>query len=139
LVEIAGWRVKVSGIAVHTPTPRRILVEAALVHGATVFGGVGDAMSPDRIAFAIVHDARPACFVLLNWWAANRLDLHQRYFTAPLEQPHALHLVPGTAIGCVWELAVVAHERAAWVRHVLDNHDGPDFQGYLDDGLVADI
>ncbi|MGV9213033.1 hypothetical protein ACTFTM_14345 [Micromonospora sp. RB23] len=36
------------------------------------------------------------------------------------------------AIGCVWELAVLEHERAAWVRHVLTPASS-DLAGYLRD------
>lgn len=47
--------------------------------------------------------------------------------------------VTGTArdrswIGCVWELAPLAHERAAWIRHVLAP-DAPDLPAYLTDAL----
>ncbi|MGB8862348.1 MAG: hypothetical protein WCC60_24045, partial [Ilumatobacteraceae bacterium] len=35
-------------------------------------------------------------------------------------------------IGCIWELAVLEHERAAWARHVLAP-DTPDVAGYLGD------
>jgi hypothetical protein len=35
-------------------------------------------------------------------------------------------------IGCVWELAVLEHERAAWVRHILSPAT-PDLDGYLND------
>jgi hypothetical protein len=34
--------------------------------------------------------------------------------------------------GCVWELAVMEHERSAWARHVL-LPDEPDLGGYLYD------
>ncbi|MFC4016965.1 hypothetical protein ACFOW4_03270 [Micromonospora sp. GCM10011542] len=34
--------------------------------------------------------------------------------------------------GCVWELAVLEHERAAWVEHVLAP-ERPDLSGYLTD------
>ncbi|MGC5022834.1 hypothetical protein [Micromonospora sp. DT47] len=41
----------------------------------------------------------------------------------PLDRP---------GVGCVWELGVLEHERAAWVRHVLAP-DRPDLDGYLAD------
>ncbi len=51
------------------------------------------------------------------------------------------HFVPVTGtdrdrswIGCVWELAPLAHERAAWIRHVLAP-DTPDLPAYLADAL----
>jgi hypothetical protein len=37
-------------------------------------------------------------------------------------------------IGCVWELAPIAHERDAWVRHMLVP-DTPDLAAYLADCL----
>lgn len=37
-------------------------------------------------------------------------------------------------IGCVWELAPLGHERAAWIRHVLAP-EHPDLDGYLADLL----
>jgi hypothetical protein len=37
-------------------------------------------------------------------------------------------------IGCVWELAPMAHERKAWVQHMLVP-DEPDLAAYLDDYL----
>ncbi|MFF0253375.1 hypothetical protein ACFYPW_12870 [Micromonospora zamorensis] len=36
------------------------------------------------------------------------------------------------AVGCVWELAVLEHERAAWVRHML-LPERPDLINYLRD------
>jgi hypothetical protein len=37
-------------------------------------------------------------------------------------------------MGCVWELAPLGHERAAWIRHVLEP-EIPDLGGYLSDVL----
>ncbi|MGP9016808.1 hypothetical protein ACT1U9_00165 [Streptomyces sp. BR1] len=37
-------------------------------------------------------------------------------------------------IGCVWELPPVAHERDAWVRHMLAPEE-PDLAAYLTDSL----
>ncbi|MEV3988080.1 hypothetical protein AB0J57_04160 [Streptomyces sp. NPDC049837] len=43
----------------------------------------------------------------------------------PLERPW---------IGCVWELPPLAHERDAWVRHILAP-DRPDLDAYMADSL----
>lgn len=37
-------------------------------------------------------------------------------------------------VGCVWELPAMAHERTAWVRHML-SPEAPDLDGYLADTL----
>jgi len=38
----------------------------------------------------------------------------------------------GDAVGCVWELEVLLHERAAWTDHVL-NSEADDYRAYLQD------
>jgi hypothetical protein len=109
--QVAGWRLKLYGIAVHDRLPRPSLVSAALEQAAAVV--------PSREAgcgFVIAHDARPGCFVPADWWRG--VDLHQRYFQSPLDDPAAIvERTEPNAVGCVWELAVVAHEAAARARH----------------------
>lgn len=39
-----------------------------------------------------------------------------------------------SAVGCIYELGVLAHERSAWVRHML-MPEKPDLDGYLADLL----
>jgi hypothetical protein len=133
--EVADWQVKVYGIAWKGEGPRPSLIEAgirsarqALPAPAWRCGEEG----PDRygVGFCVVHDASDRCFVLVHWWAAEN-ELHQRMFSAPLEQPDALAPHTTEAIGCVWELAVTDFERRAWLRHVLTNPGGPDLDAYL--------
>jgi hypothetical protein len=45
---------------------------------------------------------------------------------------------PADPIACVWDLSIVAHEREAWIRHVLAA-DVPDLNAYLDDQLDAEV
>ena len=40
---------------------------------------------------------------------------------------------------CVWEMAILWHERNAWVKHVLMKNENPDFEGYLNEQLNQDI
>ncbi|NJC72149.1 hypothetical protein HC031_20865 [Planosporangium thailandense] len=51
--EIAGWSLKVYGIAAHDPVPRSSLVAAALEHAADVL----PATQPGH-GFVIAHEAR---------------------------------------------------------------------------------
>lgn len=37
---------------------------------------------------------------------------------------------------CIWELEVVIHERKAWIAHILQQPDSPDFGAYLNDTLT---
>ena len=122
---IGGWPAKVYGMTV-TGVPSTELVSAARTIAATALPApVG------RAAFLLAHQARPACFVLVCWWSSD-IDLCQRYYRSPLNRPSALAAMPPEAAGCVWELAVTAHERDAWIRHMLDT-DQPDLASYLAD------
>ncbi len=128
-----GWRLKVYGMAAATERPRPRLVDAARTLAAQILpapGGDG----AHGVGFVVAHDARPACFVLVNWWVRG-YDLFQRYFRASLEQPEHLSELTTPAVGCVWELAVVGHERDAWVRHVLTSPADADVEAYLADAL----
>jgi hypothetical protein len=99
-----------------------------------------DGTEPDRygLGFVVVHQAGDLAFVLYDWWAGEN-EIHQRLYSAPLEEPGALAVHPTPAIFCVWEGAVVDHERRAWLRHVLARPAGPDVAGYLADRLETEL
>ena len=129
ILEVAGWRIKQYVMTVareNVPDPRLLKATAAMaavaLPAATATHGVG---------FLLAHQARPACFVLLDWWQ-DGYDLKQRYYTSPLDHPDELVELSGESVGCVWELEVLLHERAAWIDHVL-NSEADDFQAYLQD------
>ncbi|PWU43185.1 hypothetical protein DLJ46_32600 [Micromonospora globispora] len=126
-----GWRIKMYGIAAAAGQPRTQLTDAAhKVAVATL--PVANADGNHGVGFVVVHDARPACFVLVNWWV-HGYDLYQRYFRSPLDRPEQLLAITTPAVGCVWELAVTGHERHAWVRHVLTSPAAADLEAYLAD------
>jgi hypothetical protein len=76
----------------------------------------------------IVHRGADATFALLDWWVGTNMLRHQ-VWAAPNDHATALVSIADTHIAmCVWELAVIQHERAAWLRHVLT----PDAAGNLD-------
>ncbi|MFJ3922081.1 hypothetical protein [Streptomyces sp. NPDC090022] len=53
----------------------------------------------------------------------------------PDRDPTHFVRLDGSLIGCVWELPPIAHERDAWVRHMLDHPGAPDLEAYLADSL----
>ncbi|GAA2402976.1 hypothetical protein GCM10010191_08150 [Actinomadura vinacea] len=143
LHESAGWRLKVYGIASEGGRPPAELVEAALKAVPDVLpapaarrGGPGS----DRygLGFVVVHSAADFSFVLYDWWAGEN-EIHQRLHSGPLDTPSDLAPHPTPAVFCVWEGAVVDHERRAWLRHVLARPDGPDVAGYLGDRFEGDL
>lgn len=88
------------------------------------------------VGFAVLHVGLDAVWLLSAHWRDD--ILHQTMHSAPLDSP--TELVPvttGGPVGCVWELAVHAHERDAWIRHGLEPEAGPDLDAYLADVMVA--
>jgi hypothetical protein len=158
LHETVGWTLKVYGIAARGERPRPALVEAIRVLAPTVLpspavwpgaadagdgaGGSGGSGGGDParygLGFVIVHDAGDYCFALYDWWAGEN-EIHQRLYSAPLDDPDAMRPHPTPAVGCVWELAVLDHERRAWLRHVLTRDGGPDVGGYLRDRFDGEV
>lgn len=86
------------------------------------------------LGFGIVHVGEEAVWLLLDWWMTGGI-VCQRMLSAPLAQPDAFTPATEPALACVWELAVIAHERNAWVRHMLTPE--PDARAYLSDVLPA--
>jgi hypothetical protein len=143
LHETAGWSLKIYGITVDGNRPRPALTEAArtLAPWALPNPAVSrDGADLDRygVGFVIVHDAGDMCLAIYDWWAGEH-EIHQQMYSAPLDSPEALKPHPTPALGCVWELAVIDHERRSWVRHILANPAGPDLPAYLNDRFEADL
>jgi hypothetical protein len=139
VVELDGWRIKVYGIAYEGERPAAALVEAALdvARGALPAPAVTD----DRygVGFLGAHQGRGSNFVFLDWWALEN-ELHHRVWFSSLEEPGALRAQEtDDPIACAWDLSVLAHERAAWVEHVLAKWQDPDLDGYLAAQLNAEI
>lgn len=71
------------------------------------------------LAVVLVHAGGDGDYVLVHTWIEGYMaDL--AVFTGPAGRPEELR--PGRAglAPCVWEAAVLAHERDAFARHVLD-------------------
>ena len=101
----------------------------------------GSALSRARygVGILIVHEATEGLFVLLSWWVGENMLNHEVYFSPATETPRLEALSPPGIVACVWELAVLAHERQAWVDRVLNNAAGPDLDGYLESRLNTDL
>lgn len=131
LWRVDGWRVKTYGIAYRGNTPRPALVDAARAVAADALPRPATAQGRYGVGFLGVRDRRDACFVYLDWWADEN-ELHHHTFLAPSDEPGALAPCTGTGFtACVWDLALICHERQAWVDTVLDNPAGPDLDAYL--------
>ena len=97
-------------------------------------------------------DTPPASFIIVHRGAGNAAYLNAYswvwgnviecktaaagvpFLGCPDEDPEHFTELARPWIGCVWELAPLGHERAAWIRHVL-SPERPDLAAYLADVL----
>ncbi|MDN3023633.1 hypothetical protein [Streptomyces sp. S.PB5] len=114
--EVAGHLVKAYGIeapgrAVEDVAAGLSIAEAHLA-GAALRGSLG-------VAVLLVHAGGDGDYVLVHTWIEGDMsDL--AVFVGPVGGPEGLRPGRQGLAPCVWEAAVFAYERDAWVRHVLD-------------------
>lgn len=138
LAPVAGWRIKLYGIATHREHARPALLEATQGLAARVLPQPAVARDHYGVGFAIAHDAEAASIGIVYWWQSSN-ELHQRIHVGPLDTPERMTPTQNQAAGCVWELAVVAFERRAWLEHVLARPEGPDLEAYLSRRFNGDV
>lgn len=109
------------------------LITAAQQHCARHLPQAMAATQHHGAAFAVLHAGADANWLLLDWWTDGDI-LSQTLWRADRDETRFLP-VPGPALACVWELTVLAHERDAWVRHML--RADPDPAGWRADVLPA--
>lgn len=132
--DVDGWKIKAYAITPLDARPRAELVRAARAQAAAVLPERPDEQGAFGVGFLIVRDTPDSCRALVDWWAAAG-ELYQLAFSAPADRPQALAPQLTAVIGGVCELEVTAHERQAWLRHVLANPAGWDIDAYLADTL----
>ncbi|MEP7026911.1 MAG: hypothetical protein ABJB47_24500 [Actinomycetota bacterium] len=92
-------------------------------------------------SFTVLHRGAGAAYLCAYSWVwGNVIECRTAaagvpFLGCPDEDPEHFTELARPWIGCVWELAPLGHERAAWVRHVLAP-DAPDLPGYLADVLT---
>jgi hypothetical protein len=93
-------------------------------------------LTEHRAGSLIIHQGVDAHFVLLDLWVDDNM-LRHHVWSAPRGGGPLMSLRDADLAMCVWELAVLQHERAAWLRHVLRNDAPEDIDAYLRDTLTA--
>ncbi|MEM9819612.1 MAG: hypothetical protein AAF985_01015 [Bacteroidota bacterium] len=95
--------------------------------------------SNDKIAFLILHAGTEGIFSLINWWVGKNMLNTNIFMTLP-EKPNEFEKISGDGLGpCVWELAIINHERIAWTNHILKQNGHPDYNKYLADTIEGDL
>jgi hypothetical protein len=129
LLTIGDWRMKLYGITWRGELPRRELLAAGKKIATERLAK--EQGNNYRVGFIGAHDGRNAAFVFVDFWG-NENELFHRVFLSHSNDPGRLEpATPADSSVCVWDLHLQAFERAAWIEHVLQKPDAPDFEGYL--------
>lgn len=90
-----------------------------------------------KIATLILHEGKEGCFAIINWWIDENM-LQNFVYLMDVSNEYKLFSDNGITT-CVWEIAIIWHERNAWVKHVLMKNENPDFQAYINEQLNQDL
>lgn len=82
--------------------------------------------------FCILHAGEAGIWLLVDWWAHKDI-LCQRLAFADYTSGQFASVDHRPLHACVWEQIIHAHERNAWVKHMMT--PSPDLEAYLADQL----
>ena len=110
------WQLKAYGI-VHGDGPLSAeLIKVARELAAERLASSAESTAHYNVGFVGVHQGKTAHFIFVDWWADGN-ELHHHVYVAPLDDPTAFRYTsPSGLIACVWDLALMAFERNAWVH-----------------------
>lgn len=90
-----------------------------------------------NLATMIVHKGIDACFVIINWWVNDNMLQHHVY--AIDENDQITEFANNEIITCIWEMAVLWHERNAWIKYILTNPTQADMDAYVNDFIEGKV
>jgi hypothetical protein len=141
VLDLAGRRVKPYHITLEPDaTLAPVIVGAAYAMAEHMLAPPDREMPP--ASWLVLHEGTTSTYLCVyDWVWGNAVEVisaaaAEPFLGCPDDDP--AHFVPVTRIlaGCVWELTVLEHERAAWVRHMLVPAE-PDLDAYLADTVQS--
>lgn len=139
LWETGGWRLKVYSLAYQMPLarPQVVATSKGVLWRHLVTAAKGQPHY--NTGFMGINDGRGAIFAFVDFWADEN-ELHHHVFVSPKEAVEKLeYKTPTGLIACVWDAALIAFERQAWVDTMLNNPREPDIQQYLATQMNQDV
>ena len=139
VLTVDDWRVKLHGLFATKgteldPAAREGALKAA--QEALPRPGVGGGRY--GVGFVIAHRTTDLYSYVVGWWSYSCL-LNTAAYTARISDPADIARSPARQAGCVWELAVIDHERRAWTRTVLKAEAKADLDAYMAAVLSAKV
>jgi hypothetical protein len=134
-----GWVVKVYAISAKNELPPASMIEQAKALALAELPQPAVAEDRHGAAFVIAHEGADGNYLLLDWWVGGNM-LKQRVYQAPIADTSTFtEFTSSGIIACVWELHLMAHERAAWIEHIMCKPGAPDFEAYYASHLNTDV
>jgi hypothetical protein len=133
VVTVSGWQVKQYRVTVGEDPVEEPVTAAAEQFLPKLLPAAAVVDDTPRVAFSVLHKGMDAIWLNLYSWVQEAI-VHCRAANAPLSAPTSFAELAEPLIGCVWELPALAHERSAWVRHLL-RPQRPELDAYLADWL----
>jgi hypothetical protein len=140
---VAGHHLKCYALGIPGAMPAPEQVGAALAfaqqrlveprRGPTLAGLDWSRVPRHGLGVLIVHRGREGVFALLDVWIGENMLEHHVGLAGPGPGAGFGHLPAEAAAMCVWELEVLAHERRAWLAHMLTPDGHGDAEAYLAD------
>lgn len=135
-VRVDGWTVKVYTITNRSSFASKAVLATAMQKLSEWLTRASDLDHPKyNSAFLVVHEGVDGVWTLINWWLGGEMLQSHTFFT-DYEKPDTFVEVLKTGfMACVWEMEVIAFERAMWIEHVLKKATRPDIESYLNEQL----
>jgi hypothetical protein len=133
------WSVKAYSISVNSHSVPARLAVLAKVKFFDEVKHIDIPFRSHRIGILIVHQGVDGFYTLLNWWTDENILCNRVYFSTYQEPGDFSSISEKGIVACVWELAVLWHERNSWVANILMKNNQPDYDAYLNDFLNADV
>lgn len=140
IYSLNGWRIKVYSISAKNEFAHKDIIITAKINLAEwLKNDTNYEYENYKITTLIVHEGIDGCYVILNWWLGENMS-QQHIYISSNRQPYKFELRSDKGLSvCVWEMAVLWHERNAWIKHVLQKATAPDFESYLNDQFNDDV
>lgn len=134
LYEASDWQLKIYTILHQAKTLDEPLINAAKQTALEFLPQPASTQDYYGVGFVSVHQGRSYDFVTVAYWCYDTELRHQTYMR-PSSSSYELEALTASELSSdVWDLRVLAFERDAWLRTIL-NANTPDKQAYLNERL----
>lgn len=139
LLKVEDWFVKVYTITINPSFESKQILKPALKKlPIWIRNAQKSVLDTHRNAFLIAHEGREGVWLLMNWWTDGEM-LETKVYFGDYENLNKITetIYKPKSLVCVWELAIITHERKAWMKHILLNSNSPKFNEYVKDVLKS--